>query len=768
MTEFAGMDAEFIAHVRKEAGGSYAVQTVTEHLEGTARLAGDFAEAFGNRDWGELLGWWHDLGKFTPAWQKHIRKGSGYNDEAFHETSGGNVNHSTAGAILAFERFSNPIIARLLSYGIAGHHAGLPDWEPDEAGGDLVNRLFDTLHGDELRSDEMAVIKEIEPAAIFLKKPLPRSAPMGVVGPEEAKVAREHTHLWIRMLYSCLVDADFLDTEAFMEHEKAATRGHYPLLHELKTRFDDFMDRMQASAPCSVINRRRREILETCRQKASSKPGFFSLNVPTGGGKTLSAMAFALGHALTRGKKRIVMAIPYTSIIEQTAAVYAEVFGTNAIVEHHSNIDPEKETTRNLLASENWDAPIIVTTNVQLFESLFASRSSACRKLHNLVDSVVILDEAQMLPPSYLRPILSALRGLVERFGATVVLCTATQPALEGRIGAGKTDFSGLSNVTPIIEDPIVLASDFRRVSFSFPRLEAGSVEWSEIAKRLVKHDQILCVVNTKRSCRELHTLMPEGTIHLSAFMCGEERSDVIAEIKEKLKMGEKVRVISTQLVEAGVDIDFPVVYRAMAGLDSIAQAAGRCNREGRLNTEARLGQVIVFDPPVPSPPGHLRKCEDAFREVLRANPNLDPNPNDFHEYFRKLFAAVNDFDRPKFQERVLKECTEAKLQFRTLARYFHLIDDQAQKGLIVSYRGKNAESDSLIDRLQSGYIDRNLLRRLQRFTVSVPICLLAIVLENGMVAETNGFFVQTNPALYKKGIGLDIDAEWAPESLIK
>jgi CRISPR-associated endonuclease/helicase Cas3 len=321
--------------------------------------------------------------------------------------------------------------------------------------------------------------------------------------------------------------------------------------------------------------------------------------------------------------------------------------------------------------------------------------------------------------------------------------------------------------VVPIVSNSDVLEKDLRRVSFHFPKLDEPSAQWEDVAAELLKHDQVLCVVNAKRACRELHALMPDGTVHLSGFMCPEERSDQIAAIKVALDCGRQIRVISTQLVEAGVDIDFPVVFRAMAGLDSVAQAAGRCNREMRLNVKGQLGQVHVFNPPRPSPSGLLRKGEDACQSLLRENPSLDPNPVACAEYFRRFYSSVNNFDKPGFLERMMSGNGDAKYQFRSLARNFHLIDDQSQTGIVVRYDGRKASSEALIQRVTEGRIDRDLVRRLQRFTVSIATRLLAVLLEHGMVAEVNGFFVQVNPDLYKLGLGIDVDAQWAPDSLI-
>jgi CRISPR-associated endonuclease/helicase Cas3 len=437
------------------------------------------------------------------------------------------------------------------------------------------------------------------------------------------------------------VDADFLDTEQFMNPEKAQARRAEWDLSVLKGQFDAYMERKIQVCETSDVNHWRKAILRDCRKAGREIPGIYTLTVPTGGGKTLSAMAFGLEHAVKYSKQRIIVAIPYTSIIEQTAEQYRDIFG-EAVLEHHSNLDPdkaEKENVRSRLAAENWDSPIIVTTNVQLFESLFAARTSRSRKLHNLVNSVIIIDEAQLLPPDYLQPILDMLRLLTEHYGVTLVLSTATQPALGSvKDNFGRTLLRGLDARREIISDVDGLFSVLSRVDVTVPADMSSRSSWEDVAEELSSHSGVLVIVNSRKDARELYRLMPEGTIHLSAQMCGEHRSRVIAGIKQRLKEGKPVRAISTQLVEAGVDLDFPVVYRALAGLDSIAQAAGRCNREGKL---AR-GKVVVFVPPKSPPRGLLLYGEQATRSVWHGNTDSPLSHKLFDAYFRQYFAQEN------------------------------------------------------------------------------------------------------------------------------
>ena len=736
-----------IAHAAKDANGTWRdPHDLAEHLAGVAALAACHARTFGAEDWAHLAGLWHDLGKYRPRFQRYIRLASGFEADAHISGEGnGKAPHSTAGAMLACDRFK--ISGRVLAYLIAGHHAGLYDWF-----GGLDARLDSADSRDEL-SEALA---EHLPTNILdhgTFTPDLRAIPGGKSG----------FALWVRMLFSCLVDADFLDTEAYMDAGKANQRGKWSDVQNLLEPFNRFMGEKISTAALTPVNLLRADILQQCREKGQEAPGLFSLTVPTGGGKTLSSMAFALEHAKKHNKRRIIYVIPYTSIIEQTADTFRDVFG-DTVIEHHCNaeVEPGAESSKSRLASENWDAPIIVTTNVQFFESLFAAKTSRCRKLHNIVDSIVVLDEAQLLPPEFLQPVLDALNLLTKHYGVTAVLSTATQPALASRnYFDAQNNMRGLDNVREIINDPDLLYSQLERVNVRLPADWDTSVSWDKLASEISQHESALTIVNRRKDARELWQRLPEGTLHLSALMCGEHRSKTIKQIRARLKDNIPTRVVSTQLVEAGVDVDFPVVYRALAGLDSIAQAAGRCNREGRLTELGKQGEVIVFIPPQPAPPGLLRKGEDACRSVLHAHTGKPLERALFARYFEKLYYAC-DLDAQGINKLLEADGQTLAINFRTASEKFKLIQDEDSAPVIVRYRGADKDEDTidmLLNTLRKKGLDRWLMRKLQRYTVTIHRREVMKLLAQGDVEEIiPGLYVQVSDWLYDSNLGLNLD----------
>ena len=511
----------------------------------------------------------------------------------------------------------------------------------------------------------------------------------------------------IRMLFSCLVDADFLDTERFMSGgtaERETGESLPTLLEKLERHIAPWW------APSSELNRMRCGILRACIDGGAQEKGLFTLTVPTGGGKTIASMAFALNHAVKHGMDRVIYVIPYTSIIEQTAAVFREVFGERNVVEHHSGAlfevaeDGEAGQYRNIKATENWDAPIIVTTAVQFFESMYANRPSKCRKLHNTANSVIIFDEAQMLPSSRLQPCVAAIGSLVTDFGSTAVLCTATQPSLNDLFARFAPGFSPRE----LCPDVAALYSAFRRVSFA----DIGKVGAEALAERLRTLPQILCIVNSRKSAQEVFGMLPpEGSYHLSTLMVPAHRRAVLAEIRTRLRDGLPCRVVSTSLIEAGVDVDFPAVYREMAGLDSILQAAGRCNREGKRSPKESV--VTVFEG-VSTTPELLRVNIGAAREALLGG--ADPaSPETIKRYFDAYRSLAANQDKAGVISAFENGVQGRILPFRTVAERFHLIDDAAKTVYIPL--GEGAE---LVQRVREGERSRDLYRRLSLYGVSV------------------------------------------------
>lgn len=668
-------------------------QSLDEHLIGVARRAGVFAEPFGAAAAAYAAGLAHDLGKASDGFQEYVRGQSG----AAH-----GPDHSSAGAIVLQKTGD---AGDVLAWVAAAHHSGLP--APSDLKVRLTARATDAAVKAVLAQD--GPCQELIDAVSALQPSLPRFVLQSASDPTV-------TEMCIRMLFSALVDADALDTEQHFSPDRSERRSPGISLVDLKVRFDGDQARLLNAS--TDVNRIRNEVYEAAISRAAEPPGFFSLTVPTGGGKTRTALGFALRHALTNDLSQIIVAIPYTSIIEQTAAVYRGILGDEAVVEHHSalpvetgNGDSDVDGMR-LLATENWDAPLIVTTSVQLFESLFANRSSRCRKLHNLARSVVIVDEVQTLPTSLLAPIVAMLRELVAHYGVTVILSTATQPALSNPSLAG-----GLPEAIELAPDPPALFERLRRVRYELPFRER-SWSWGDVALEMRAQRQALCVVNTKSDAMALLDALddPEA-LHLSTLLCGCHRSAVIGEITKRLAAGDPCRVVATQVVEAGVDLDFPVVLRAMGPLDRIVQAAGRCNREGRLDA----GRVIIFEPQDGStPPGTFRTGTDIARNMLASSIDDPGDPAVFADYFNRLFIGA-DTDKEHIQ--VLR----AKLDFPAVAERFRVIPDDSVPVIVtrappwvLDGLGLAIDPWALAAEATAGRLTRNLMRKLQPFLVSI------------------------------------------------
>lgn len=697
-------------------------QLLKDHLTAVAGQASDFAAIFYACELAFAAGLLHDLGKYSTEFQRRLQ---GENLK---------VDHSTAGAQEAAKRYGKAL-GRILAYLVAGHHTGLQDYGSlaDEAS--LAARLAkEDIPGYQAYQKELCEWPDLGGYRLPLKP---------VAGQNGFSIA-----FFIRMLYSCLVDADFLDTERYCAPERNSRRGEYPSLQEMLEKLDQYLIAKVAVAPATLVNRERSRILQTCRAKAELPPGLFTLTVPTGGGKTLSSLSFALRHAVCHRLNRVVYVIPFTSIIEQNARVFREAVGKAGVLEHHSNFqypdedseDWTSEAAKLRLSAENWDAPLIVTTNVQFYESIFANRPSKCRKLHNLARSVIILDEAQVLPTDYLRPCLAALSELVLHYGATVVICTATQPALEGLLPEGL-------KLVELAPDPFRLYETFKRVSVS----SLGELADDRLASELMNFRQVLCVVNTRRHARELYARLQgtEGSYHLSARMCPAHRSAVLRQIRQALQDDKPCRVISTQLIEAGVDVDFPVVFRASAGIDSIAQAAGRCNREGK----REQGLVYVFRPEKQGlPAGWFSRTASLGESILRQT--ADPlSMETVRSYFTLLYdLEAGDLDRKAIMALTEERSRELAFPFREIAEKFQIIESPTVP-VIIPW---DEACQKLLRSAEESRPLAGFARRFQPYVVQVYPQEFAEMLRTGIIQSIGGVFCYlNNPYYYDQELGL-------------
>ena len=731
-------------------------EPLSDHLEKVSQSSADFADAFGARPWGDILGRCHDLGKLSDDFQKYLLEegtksaDAGAEEDADTQTSGKRVDHSTFGARFV-EKSVGGLAGQMLAFCIAGHHTGLPDESSSE---DLGQRS--TLRY-KLDATKYPISHVSEPVVKLTKLTPPLKPHSGY--------AAFQLGFFTRMLFSCLIDADRTCTEEFCDPHKAEERSSFggdvgrPTLAALKTQLEISLHEMQERADPTEVNRQRSIVLNLCREAANLPPGFFSLNVPTGGGKTLSSLAFALDHALKSGHnlRRVVMAIPFTSIIEQTADVYRKALGplaARALVEHHTNLQPRHDTRANQFGVENWDAPIVVTTNVQLLESLFAYRTTPCRKLHNLARSVIVFDEAQTIPVELLKPTLAALKELVLNYGCSIVLCTATQPALERR-----SDFElGVENVRPIIPDAVPLFQALRRVEVR----HLGKQTDDQLSSLLLQEQSALCIVNTRGHASRLYDKIAAGSdaaecFHLSTWMCGEHRRHVLQKVRDRLKEGKPCRVVSTQLVEAGVDLDFPAVYRAEAGFDSIAQAAGRCNREGKLP----MGFTYVFEAEERPPKGLLLTAADTAKELHSLHPNpLDPTA--VEAYFRHFYWMKKpEWDKHGVMKTMDIDHERGRLlfQFREMADAYRIIRDD-QLPVLVPYSDDPSADNAMWDKLASNKVPFLPQRDMQPYLVSVRKRAVEQMQQRGFLTEhESGVWILHNRSLYSREKGLNPEA---------
>lgn len=691
--------------------GQSRIQPLKEHLENTAELAKGFAQDFGAGDYAYMLGLAHDIGKYADEVQKRI---------LYH---GPKADHSTAGAKELFIRRMLPA-----SLCAAGHHCGLPDLGapgdmPDA--GSLCGRLKKQICDYQSFQEEIT----LTPVASFHNE-------------------RDFdTAFYTRMVYSALVDADFLDTERFMTSGEVK-RGGYD---QIETLFNLLQKHIQPwENPSNELNVKRTQILNRCLDMGKEEKGLYSLTVPTGGGKTVSSLAFALRHADVHGMKRVIYVIPYTSIIEQTADIFRGILGEKNVLEHHANVGFDQEddddtlSAIHRLSAENWDAPIIVTTNVQFFESLYANKSSRCRKLHNIANSVVIFDEAQMLPLPHLKPCLRAIQNLVREYGVTAVLCTATQPSL------GKF-FPEKMKIREICEDTAGLYTFFKRTRLQ----HAGKLSTAGVAERMLEGKQALAIVRTRRQAAELYDNLPEeGRYHLSTLMYPVHRERQLKEIKQRLREGLICRVSATSLVEAGVDVDFPMVLRAESGLDSIIQAAGRCNREGR---RPLAESIVTVYQPEGKVPDMLSQNIAILHEVMERFSDLS-SPEAIAAYFDALHKLkdeqLDEYGVIHAFEQGIKGCS---LPFAQVAAGFHLIGTQTKPVFIPI----EDEAKVLEQKLRGGFAGKDTLRKAGRYMVNIYPDHFGELFRAGDIEPLCGeLVVLTNLSRYDGRKGLSLTSE--------
>lgn len=636
---------------------------LSDHALGVSTLAQNFADQINLSSHARIIALVHDAGKAHPGFQEYL--------EAIHSNSPNpkKCPHAIWGAALIYELLRTRETWRDLALPILGHHAGL------HSASDAEQKLCHHLN-----------ISRTLPEWLTIKKHAFELLGEDLQVPTKVTDQLER-ELNIKMLFSCLVDADFLDTEAHFSQKKSALRGHSTMFADLWPDFRRNQLSLMWLKRGSKISQCRAKVYFETLQTAKNPPGVFRLTVPTGGGKTRASVAFALRHAFwnrAHDFKRVIVALPFTSIVDQTASEFRKIFGSDNVLEHQSQSDDGKDNEhdplaqRRAMACENWDFPIVVTTTIQLFESLFSNRPSRCRKLHNIAKSILILDEAQTLPTEFLRPTLNVIKLLQEKYGVTVVFCTATQPTIEK--SPYLKEWEGAS-ITEIVPSFPALFSELDRVTYEEPR----DLYDSELVNELASDEcaSVLTIFNTRKDALRIYEQLLEknleGLYHLSTLLCSHHRRTILAEIKERLLNGLPVRLISTQVVEAGVDLDFPVVYRALGPLDRIVQAAGRCNREFLLGVKG--GKVVLFRlSGGGTPQGSYARGLDIANQLLSEPDAVNrlSTPAIFEDYFVRLYRDV-DLDAYQI------DSFRRDLDYPTVAAKYRFID-ATEQFVVASY----------------------------------------------------------------------------------
>ena len=732
---------KFARKIEKE-NGRVEYQKLTDHIFGVSDFTEEFVNKFFLKNSGKILGLLHDLGKYSDEFQERIR---GKNIK---------VDHSTAGAVVCDDlenEFKNNkkvewLLYKIFKYAIIGHHSGLLNYGTKIDSEGTITARLNKRDGElcdfsdwknEININDIRQLKFNEEVLKFFENNF-------------------SIQMLIRFLFSSLVDGDRLDAQKFSEGEKSIVSSKKLMsLNEMLNVFNTFMESKKLDGKDNPINLIRSKIFNDCVNKACGDRGFYSLCIPTGGGKTLSSLGFALNHAKKNGHDRIIYSLPFTSIIEQNAKVYSDIFGEENVLEHHCNFNFSNEIGENeytdkqlkyRLATENWDMPLIVTTNVQLFESIYSNKPSSVRKLHNIYNSVIILDEAQVIPNEYLKPCIKALEELVKNYCCTVLICTATQPEFE------KNGLIKNFDVIEIIDDTYKLFDDLKRVEGKF----IGKQSVKDVCEKMNSYKQVLTIVNTKKHAKEIFENLSEseGNFHLSTNMYPNHRKEIIKTIKERLKNGEECRVVSTQLIEAGVDVDFPVVFRSIAGIDSIVQAAGRCNREGKRENSI----VYVFKPDEQSylGLGYLKLTSQIGEGIINKFDDI-LSIEAISKYFLELFNnTTHRQDKHSILDMIDKhKKTEINYDFEKISSEFKFIDNIGVQIIIPI-----GEGEKLLNSLKySEKGIKSILRKLNGFSINIPNYVLRQLIKDDYIYQiSDDIFALKNLQMYDYKLGFDKD----------
>jgi len=716
---------DYIAHIADDGRE----QTIKEHSVAVGDLACEFAAAFGAGELARTVGSFHDVGKYSDAFQRRIR---GANIKA---------DHSTAGGQLLFSQSKN-MLGRIAAYCIMGHHGGLPD-----GGSEVDGSGEPTMHG--------RLKRQVEDYGAFSTEMQVRTLTM----PDIKIRDKFGAHFFTRFLFSSIVDADYLDSERFFNEKASDIRGGFVSMEELYARLQKYIERfLNPHGAVSELNAQRTMLLNNCLSKAEVGCGLFTLTAPTGSGKTISSLGFALTHARKNSLRRVIYVVPYNTIIEQNAKVFEDILGMGNVLQHHSNVNYDvteedyfgSANEQKRLAAENWDYPLIVTSSVQFFESLFNAKPSKCRKLHNIAGSVVIFDEAQMIPQSYLRPCVRAIRELVENYHCSAILATATPSALD--------KYFEIVPLKEIVENPKGMYEFFRRTTI---RQLGEQLTDVDLVSRLEKHEQALCIVNTRKQAQQIFSsLKGDGIFHLSTTMYPEHRSRTLEEIRSRLKDDERplCRVVSTSMVEAGVDLDFPVVYREKTGLDSIVQAAGRCNREGK--RPLKESDVYVFSSSEYKPPKSMESAIKTFEQIADSFADDLSSLDAIQSYFEQLFYNKGDeaLDAKGILNSIEQGNNSFSIPFRDIADKLRMIDDDTTTVFILR------DAPKLENRLRNGERNRALFREIGKY--GVPLHKYDIKKLDEIYAlekldgEHGSQILLLNPIYYNEKYGVELSPE--------